>query len=286
VKLLSSRHGKPEVSAAPAIDSPEIPQKRSDSAFLRFSKKLRPTLNQWVVNQSLIPTTPILDAALLPWTARLQADWKIVQAECDILLAERNAIPPLGQIASYHRRIAPDDKWRSFFFEAHGYEVVTNRKRCPNTAAILDSIPNLVTAFYSVMEAGTHVPRHKGVTKALLNIHLGLRVPAGVDRCRIRVDKEERGWEEGNILMFDESFPHEVWNETDRPRAVLFIQVMRPMRWRGRLLAKAIIQVVNQTKYVQQARRSIGATRKRKGGPTPNATTTNIATMQIEQVRS
>lgn len=161
-------------------------------------------------------------------------------------------------------RIAPDNKWRSFFFEAHGYEVLANRVRCPNTAAILDRIPDLVTAFFSVMEPGTHVPRHKGFTKALLNIHLGLRVPAGPERCRIQVADQSCGWADGEILMFDESFPHEVWNDSEGPRAILFIQVLRPMRRHGRLLARITVRFVNLTKYVQQARHAIGATPKRR----------------------
>lgn len=220
-------------------------------------------LNRAIIGASLIPTTPILDPALLDWTDRLAAQWRTIQAECDALLAERDAIPPLGRIAAYHRRIAPDDKWRSFFFEAHGYEVVANRARCPATAAILDTIPDLVTAFFSVMDPGTYVPRHKGFSKALLNIHLGLRVPAGIEACRIRVADQTCGWVEGRILMFDESFLHEVWNDGDSARAVLFLQVMRPMRWYGRVLGRAAIRFVNLTKYVQQARRAIGATPKR-----------------------
>ena len=235
-------------------------KKRSGSALLRFGKKLRPTLNRWVESTSLIPTTPILDSALLPWAEVLKREWRTVQAEYDSLVIGRDVIPPLGKIADYHRRIAPDDKWRSFFFEAHGYEVVANRTRCPKTAAILDGIPDLVTAFFSVMDAGTHVPRHKGFSKALLNIHLGLRIPAGMKDCRIQVADQTRGWADGEILMFDESFPHEVWNDSNHSRAILFIQVLRPMRWQGRLLARVIIEFVNLTKYVQQARRSIGAT--------------------------
>lgn len=246
---------------------PKTTEMRSESAILRLGKKVRPTLNRWVEKASLIPTTPMLDASLLPWTERLKTDWRVIQAECDALLGERDAIPPLGKIAAYHRRIAPDDKWRSFFFEAHGYEVVANRARCPNTAALLDGIPDLVTAFYSVMDAGTHVPRHKGFSKALLNIHLGLRVPAGIEQCRISVDDEDWGWKEGEMMMFDESFPHEVWNDSDQPRAVLFIQVMRPMRRYGRLLAHVTIRFMNVTKYVQQARHSIGATPKRRRTP-------------------
>ena len=74
------------------------------------------------------------------------------------------------------------------------------------------------------------------------------------------LDQLDLSVQEGEFLVFDETFPHEVWNETAQARAVLFIQVLRPMRLRGRLLGKAIIVATTYTKYVQQARRSIGAT--------------------------
>ena len=238
--------------------------KRRSGPLLRLGKKFRPLLNRWIERSSLISTTPILDETDLAWTAHLKANWRIVQGEYDALVMKQDAIPPLGEIATFHRRIAPDNKWRSFFFEAHGYEAVGNRAQCPKTAGLLDQIPDLITAFFSVMEPGTHVPRHKGFTKALLNIHLGLRVPSGIEECRIQVADQDRGWEEGQILMFDESFPHEVWNDGDQSRAVLFIQVLRPMKWDGRLIAAIAIRFMNMTNYVQQARRSIGATPKRR----------------------
>jgi beta-hydroxylase len=87
-------------------------------------------------------------------------------------------------------------------------------------------------AFFSVFEPGTHVHEHRGVTKAMLNVHLGLIVPQGPERCEIRVEDQGRGWEPGEYMVFDETFHHEVWNETGEPRVILFPQVMRPMRWR------------------------------------------------------
>jgi beta-hydroxylase len=239
-----------------------LPKEASRSNALSFAKRFRPALNRWFVKQSLVPNTPTLEPACLSWTAELRSNWHAIQAECDALLEERDAIPPLSVISPYHRRVAPDDRWRTFFFEAHGYQAQDNRARCPRTAALLDRVPDLVTAFYSVMDPGTHVPRHKGITKALLNVHLGLRIPAGVERCRIRIARENHGWQEGEFLVIDDTFKHEVWNDSDRPRALLFIQVLRPMTGPGRLLGKAIVRAVALTKYIRQARKALNATRK------------------------
>ena len=50
-------------------------------------------------------------------------------------------------------------------------------------------------------------------------------VPQG---CYIRVGPDERTWEEGKMLVFDDSFEHEVWNHSDYVRIVLFLNFWHP----------------------------------------------------------
>ena len=66
-----------------------------------------------------------------------------------------------------------------------------------------------------------------GPTNARLRAHLGLVVPEG--DCRIRVgDAPPRPWVTGEVLLFDDSFEHEVWNETDAARLVLIVDLWHP----------------------------------------------------------
>jgi aspartate beta-hydroxylase len=47
--------------------------------------------------------------------------------------------------------------------------------------------------------------------------------------CHIRCGAQPpRRWEEGKVLLFDDSFEHEVWNETDLPRLVLIMDIWHP----------------------------------------------------------
>lgn len=39
---------------------------------------------------------------------------------------------------------------------------------------------------------------------------------------------EERAWEEGKMLIFDDSLTHEAWNKSDRIRIVLLIDFLTP----------------------------------------------------------
>ena len=229
------------------------------SALVRFGKRMRDPVNAWFAKQSLIGDEAILDPALVPGLGELAAHWHEIQSELIPLLADRSAIPSFGKISPDHRRIANSDHWKSFFFEGYGYRSSANRAQCPRTAELLDRVPGLVVAFFSIMEPQTHVPRHRGLTKAWLNCHLPLAVPNGPGRCAMEVGGNEVTWREGEWLIFDETNPHEVWNDTEEARVVLFLQVRRPMTTRGGMAARAIYELIRRTGFVKDVRQAIGA---------------------------
>lgn len=237
----------------------ETYQRIPDNFVIKHGKRLRRVLNRWLQGQSSVGQGPFFDAARVPGLDALTANWTAIRQEAEALLAERESIPPLGRISPDHRRIASTSAWKSFFLCGHGYQFQENRARCPATAATLDRIPGLVVAFFSIFEPGTHVPAHFGLTKALLNVHLGLIVPDGPERCELRVRDQFRKWSPGELLVFDETFDHEAWNLTTEPRVVLFLHVRRPMHWPGRLAGRLFLSAVRRTSIVQDARRALEA---------------------------
>ena len=224
---------------------------------IRLGKRLRKPFNRLIARSSRVPTTPFIDPALFPWSAALEAGWTDMRAELDALGARGGKILPLATVSPDHARVARDGKWKSFVFEAYGYHVAGNRALCPRTAALLDEVPGLVLAMFSIMEPGTHVPLHKGVSKALINGHLGLDVPKG--DCRIEVGGQTRGWENGKLLLLDDTFKHQVWNNTKRNRVVLLMQIRRPVGPLARLIGSAFLAGVRRTGYIQDPRRELGA---------------------------
>lgn len=234
--------------------------KGRDSLAVRVGKRIRWPLNRFLARQSLIGTQPFFAPRQVPGLDLLRENWQVIRDEALAVMADRASVPPLGRVSPDHRRIASTSAWKSFFFTGYGYAAQRNRARCPRTAALIDRVPGVVVAFYSIFEPGTYVVPHNGVTKALLNVHLGLLVPQGPGRCEIRVEREVRGWTPGELMVFDETFEHEVWNETAEPRVVLFLQVLRPMRWRGRWLGKFFLWCIKRTSFVQDVRRNLDAT--------------------------
>lgn len=234
--------------------------------LIYMGKRLRSPLNRLLAAQSLISNRPFPEPAEIPGIEELVASWPAIRCELDWLLQARADIPSLGGISPDHRRIAPNGKWKSFFLQGHGYAIENNRACCPETAAAIDRVPDVVVAFFSIFEPGTHVPPHRGVSKAMVNVHLGLIVPDGPERCGIRVEQETRGWAEGELLVLDETYRHEAWNLTAEPRVVLFLQVRRPMRRWGWMVGDAFLWLMRRTTYVQEARAAIGAVRIHRSG--------------------
>lgn len=226
---------------------------------VRVGKRLRDPVNRWIARQSLIGDEPFVDYRAVPGLAELGVHWREIRDELLPLLEERSAIPALGEISPDHKGIAPDRHWKSYMLTGYGFRVEQNLARCPRTSALLDEMPGLVVAFFSIMEPGAYVPPHRGVTKAWLNCHLGMVIPKGSGRCAMEVAGRTVGWREGEWLIFDETNRHQVWNERAEPRVVLFLQVRRPMRFWGRLAATLLIQVIRRTSFVQDIKRNIGA---------------------------
>ncbi len=226
-------------------------------AAIKLGKRLRKPFNRMIARSSRVPTTPFIDARLFPWSTALEAGWADMRAELDALSERGGEILPLAKVSPDHHRVAKDGKWKSFVFEAYGYHVARNRALCPKSAALIDAVPGLVLAMFSIMEPGTHVPLHKGVSKALINGHFALDVPSG--DCRIEVGGETRGWEEGKLLLLDDTYAHQVWNNTDRNRVVLLMQIRRPVGLVARLIGDAFLAGVRRTGYIQDPRRELGA---------------------------
>ena len=75
--------------------------------------------------------------------------------------------------------------------------------------------------------------------------------------CWLRVDKLIYNWSEGECVLFDDTYEHEVHNDTAEYRAVLFVDVDRPMDNFGKLLNKGILRLMKATHYVKEPMKNI-----------------------------
>jgi aspartate beta-hydroxylase len=171
------------------------------------------------------------------WLAEFEAATPKIREECERVLREDSAAlepyisrpegVPLDQWAELNK----SRKWSAFFLWRDGQRVDAHADRCPITAALLTNSPvaqvpgYAPTAFFSILDAGAHIPAHSGVTNARLIVHLPLVVPP---KCRFRVGSDTREWQPGKAWVFDDSIEHEAWNESDVPRAILIFDTWHP----------------------------------------------------------
>lgn len=229
---------------------------RGRPLIITIGKHLRGVFDRMIATSSLVSNGPVLDVRDFPWTQPLREHWRAIRDEAVAVALSRHAAPSLSAISPDHRAIAEVDKWRSFFLWGYGYRIDENADRCPVTTGLVERIPGLNSAFFSILAPGTHIPDHRGVTKGLLTCHLGLIVPRDGD-VRMRVDTRFLRWAEGETLVFDDTYRHEVWNDTDSIRVVLLVQVERPLRNPGRWIARRFLDIVRRSAFVQEARANI-----------------------------
>lgn len=95
----------------------------------------------------------------------------------------------------------------------------------------LEATCGLQNAGVSSLDPGAHLRPHTGPTNRRWSLHLGLDV-AEADEARLELlvggERRERPWRQGSVVLFDDSFEHEVRHGGDARRVVLDLSVPHP----------------------------------------------------------
>jgi aspartate beta-hydroxylase len=164
---------------------------------------------------------PWWEAAAIPLAQDLERNAAAIGAEF-------HALPPV----LFHAEAEPIRRaggWDVCMLYERGQKHEETCARCPVTTAVIErnrTVRDLAgLAYFSRLAPGSRVEPHRGPTNLRLRCHVGIDVPAG---CGIRVGGEARRWSEGRCIVFDDSFEHEVWNESARERIVLIVDLWHP----------------------------------------------------------
>jgi beta-hydroxylase len=223
----------------------------------RSGRFLLKTLAGFIGHQSLIGDQPVFDRSVFPWLAELEDNWQIIRAELNDVLKSRDSLPSFHDVSPYQKRISTGDSWKTFVLNIFGDRFEPNCRRCPQTARLLEQVPSLRNAGFSILAPHYRIPPHRGPTNGIVRIHLALKIPADSENCWIRVDDRVLHWKQGESIVFDDYYEHEVQNNTDEERVVLFFDVDRPMRLLGRLLTQSLINGFKHSAYVRDPMKNL-----------------------------
>lgn len=240
-------------------------QKKRHRPSVKIGLWLIKRIERVLVRYSRVPDQPVLANQDFPWVQELEANWKTIRRELQGVLQDPERIPSFQEISRDQLNLTQDDRWKTFFLYGYGYRTPANCDRCPETTRLVESIPGMMTAFFSILAPGKHIPPHRGPYKGLVRCHLALVVPEPREQCRIRIGDVDTCWQEGRCLLFDDTYRHSVRNDTDGTRVVLFLDVRRPLRPPGSLLNALVLTLIRWSPFIRDARRNQIAWERRLG---------------------
>ena len=130
-----------------------------------------------------------------------------------------------------NKKLINSKDWSILPLCENGWVVPGLVERCPRTWEAVLQAPLMrisgrgPVVVFSMLKAGAHIARHTGMFNMRLICHLPLIVPPN---CRFRVGNEVREWEEGKLMIFDDTIEHEAWNDGPEDRVVLIFDIWRP----------------------------------------------------------
>ena len=202
---------------------------------------------------SQVETTPFIDPRQFEWHELVTSESTKVQSELKAVLSA-GAIPSWEEIIEESRPLSDDDQWRTYIFYVYGQRFEKQCNECPDTARLLQEIPGMKTAFFSILSPGKRLPPHRGLYRGVMRYHLGLLVPQHGE-CGIRVGDQTATWEEGVGIMFDDTYEHEVWNDTKETRVILWLDITRPMKFPFNIINSGIITTIGWSPTVRRMRK-------------------------------
>jgi beta-hydroxylase len=223
----------------------------------RFGKWFTGVLGRFLATQSLIGNEPVLDNRHFPFLGTFASNWERIRDEAKSILEFREAVPGFQEISPDQKKIATDKNWRTFILYGFGIKLEKNCRHAPFTSSLLEKVPGLQTAWFSILSPGYHIPAHTGVSKGIVRAHLGLIIPKDAEKCRLRVGDRIKVWHEGEIFVFDDTYEHEVWNDTPEERVILLFDFDRPMKFWGRAMTNMFLNVMKLTAFYQEPKKNL-----------------------------
>ncbi|MBK8177125.1 MAG: aspartyl/asparaginyl beta-hydroxylase domain-containing protein [Rhodospirillales bacterium] len=273
---MSPLSGHPAIDTSATLDAPAsrtappaaaVRRSEKERRDAREKRRLVERIARWAkrlnATHSKVADLSVFDNRDFPWVADIERDWRLIRTELDRVLQRQADLPAFHEVVAEFKTITRDNHWKTFFLLGYGAPLWRNIEQCPDTWRILQRIPGLKTAMFSILEPGKHLPPHKGPYNGVLRLHLALIVPEPNDALTLRVGDRVCHWQEGKVLIFDDYFEHEVWNGSTGTRVVLFVDFLKPLRFPANIVNRLLLRLAPFTPFVREAQERHRAWEKR-----------------------
>jgi ornithine lipid ester-linked acyl 2-hydroxylase len=99
----------------------------------------------------------------------------------------------------------------------------------PVLVSILEKVPEITSCVISVLEPGIRIPIHTGYYKGVMRYMLPTHVPKDKDNVFLCANGIKYNWTKGEGVLWDDTYAHKVYNNTDESRVIIYMDVIRPI---------------------------------------------------------
>ena len=158
--------------------------------------------------------------------------WQSIRDEAQAVALQMHRVPRFHEIMREQTSISANDMrdWRMFILKVYGADFPSNMAVCPTLAALVTASPDVLSASISFLAPSKHIPEHRGPFRGVLRFYLVLSMPLAADgrpAAVLKIAGTEHRLADGEYLLWDDTFPHEVTNDSDEVRTVLLLDVWR-----------------------------------------------------------
>ncbi|MEX2468264.1 MAG: aspartyl/asparaginyl beta-hydroxylase domain-containing protein [Pseudohongiellaceae bacterium] len=185
------------------------------------------------VYDRFVHTPPVLEMAdYFPQSQLFIDAWRTLRAEALAVAGDLAQVPQFHELMPEQYPLSGhgNREWRMFVLRAYGLDINDNMARCPRLAELVRANPTIKSASLSFLAPGKVVPIHTGPFRGVTRFYLGLKVPAAADGgpgVTLSIADQAYRLGDGDALLWDDTYPHSVNNDTDEWRIALLMDVYR-----------------------------------------------------------
>ncbi|WP_421872878.1 aspartyl/asparaginyl beta-hydroxylase domain-containing protein [Marinoscillum sp.] len=228
---------------------------------------------RWLESKKVIKRSPSLTKDYLkdyPKLSLLEENFEVIRDECISLLTNKDKITDMKDLLGDHTSSSVHTvKWKTFMIKS-GTLLKENCVHCPETAKLIDQVPKVRTAFFSILDPNQYITPHEGYYDGYMRYHLGIIVPNNnangecwirvansvIDKSKMDELSETYYWKNGEGILFNDNYTHDACNNSDQIRVVLFMDMERklpvPFSWLNTL----ILNIAYRTESVKKVRKN------------------------------
>ena len=185
------------------------------------------------------------------WIKKIERNYPLILNEYFSIKAAEG-LSDINEISNEQDIVIERNSWNFFPLRLYGVNINENISKAPKTYETLQCIPNVTTAFFSVLKPHKLIKPHRGAYKGYLRMHLGVNIP-DENACGIRFDDYTYHWKNGEAVIFDDTFVHDAWNNADKERVILYVDFIRPMPKYLTSISKLLTLLIQKSPYTKNA---------------------------------